>query len=126
MQLFRFALVGGIVALTYIALYLLFLAVGMPQIAANACAFLLAIAVQYVGQGRFTFGKRLKDREQGLRFVVMVSLGLLTAALITGWIAKIVGLSDAIAALIVTVVLPVQNYLIMSNWVFKNPDEQLG
>lgn len=119
MQFLRFAIVGSLVALTYILLYLAFLALGMPQLPANALAFLTAVGLQYAGQSWFTFGKPMKDRAQGFRFGVMIGLGLLTAGIITGIFAPAFNLSDAIAAVIVTVVLPFQNYLIMSIWVFK-------
>ena len=119
MQFLRFAIVGSLVALTYILLYLTCLALGMPQMPANALAFLTAVGLQYAGQSWFTFGKPMKDRAQGFRFGVMIGLGLLTAAVITGFVAPTFNLSDAIAAIIVTVVLPFQNYLIMSSWVFK-------
>ncbi len=122
MQFVRFAIVGVLVALSYIGLYLMFLALGVPQVLANAAAFLLAIMIQYIGQGRFTFGKTLRDRDQALRFVAMVGLGLLTAAIITGLIAPVTGLADWLAAAAVAVVLPIQNYIFMSNWVFKKPE----
>jgi len=118
MQFVRFAFIGGLVAVTYLLLYLLFLSLGFAQLLSNALAFLIAVAVQYIGQSMFTFGKGLKDRVQGIRFVTMIGLGLLTATLITSFIAPYFGLRDAVAGVIVTLVLPLQNYLIMSRWVF--------
>ena len=109
MQMVRFAIVGGLVALSYILLYLGFLALGMAQPFANGIAFLLAVAFQYAGQSLFTFGKPMRDRAQGGRFLVMIGLGLLTAAIVTGVIAPKFELSDAIAALAVTLILPIQN-----------------
>jgi|TARA_B110000879_G_scaffold26296_1_gene35576 putative flippase GtrA len=58
MQLFRFAIVGALVALVYVLAYVALLSLGMNQPLANAIAFLAAIALQYVGQASFTFGKR--------------------------------------------------------------------
>lgn len=121
MQIMRFALVGVTVALVYISLYVGLLALGIPQVISNALAFMIAIGVQYIGQGRFTFGQKLKDRDQATRFIVMVGLGLLTASIITGLLAPAIELDDWIAAAIVTVVLPIQNYLFMAGWVFKKP-----
>ena len=68
MQLFRFAIVGALVALVYVLAYIALLSLGMNQPLANAVAFLGAIALQYVGQASFTFGKRINDRAQMVRF----------------------------------------------------------
>jgi len=114
----RFACVGASVAALYIVLYLLFLHVGWAQWIANGVAFLLAVAVQYVGQAGITFKARINDRAQVLRFAVMIGLGLLTSAGITGLLAPMMGLADWLAAGIVTLVLPIQNYVILSRWVF--------
>ena len=126
MQLLRFALVGGLVALAYVAGYLLLLALSVPQMLANGAAFLAAVALQYVGQAGFTFRRKLADRAQVLRFIVMIGLGLMTAALITGWLAAPLGLPDWAAALAVALILPVQNYIFMTLWVFTKPRSTVG
>ncbi|WP_299957054.1 GtrA family protein [uncultured Roseobacter sp.] len=120
MHVVRFALIGGLVALTYFLLYLAFLQLGMARGVANGLAFLLAICLQYVGQAGFTFGRRLDDPQQVLRFVVMVGTGLVVSGLITGVIFPALGIADWIAAATVTVVLPVQNYVFMTVWVFAS------
>jgi len=119
MQLLRFAIVGGLVAASYIAFYLVLLSMSVAQPLANATAFLLAVALQYVGQASFTFRQQLADRDQIVRFVCMIGLGLATSAVITGILAPLLRLGDLVAALVVTVVLPVQNYLLLSAWVFQ-------
>jgi putative flippase GtrA len=126
MQLVRFAIVGAVVALAYMAGYLALLALAVPQPLANAVAFLAAVALQYVGQAGFTFRRPVRDRAQALRFAAMVGLGLMTAAIITGWAGPQLGLSDWMAALAVTLILPVQNYVFMSAWVFSRPGHALG
>ena len=117
-RMIRFACVGASVAALYILLYLVFLHIGWAQWVANGVAFLLAVSVQYVGQAGVTFKARINDRAQVLRFAVMIGLGLLTSAGITGLLAPILGLADWLAAGIVTLVLPIQNYVILSRWVF--------
>ncbi|WP_108814384.1 GtrA family protein [Loktanella sp. Alg231-35] len=114
----RFALVGVSIAILYVLLYLTFLQLGMPQGRANALAFVIAVVVQYAGQARFTFGKQLANPTQILRFGVMTGLGFITSALITGYIAPMFALDNWIAAVAVTLILPVQNYILMSLWVF--------
>lgn len=119
-QLMRFALVGALVAGLYLLLYLTFLRLGITQVLANALAFLIAVGLQYLGQARFTFRRRLADRPQIFRFAVMITTGLIVSALITGT-APAWGLAPAAAALIVMLWLPLQNYALMSLWVFWKP-----
>ena len=117
----RFALVGILVAALYVLLYLGFLAAGLPRWAANTLAFVLAIIAQYGGQAQFTFRKRLNDGGQLLRFGVMTGLGFVTSALITGVLAPAAALDDWVAAVAVTLILPVQNFILMTLWVFHTP-----
>lgn len=116
--LLRFALVGAAVAALYLLLYAGFLAFGVAQLLANALAFLTAVAVQYLGQAGVTFDAPWRDGAQAGRFGVMIGLGLATSTIITGIIGPSLGLSTPAAAIAVTLVLPVQNFLIMSRWVF--------
>ncbi|NNE51438.1 MAG: GtrA family protein [Sulfitobacter sp.] len=120
----RFALVGVGVAGLYVLAYLVLLHLGVAQALANALAFGLAVAVQYIGQAAFTFDRKLADSWQFLRFSVMIGLGFLTSALVTGWIGPHLGLSDGVSALMVTVILPLQNFILMSLWVFGRDPNQ--
>ena len=119
MQLARFALVGTTVALVYVAGYLLLLEVGINQPLANALAYLIAILAQYLGQAAYTFDKPINDRTQIGRFIVMTGLGFLTAAAITGQIGPFLNASNWAAAVVVILILPIQNYIIMTLWVFS-------
>lgn len=124
-RLFRFALVGTAVAVLYILLYAGFMALGMPQAIANALAFLVAVAVQYLGQAGLTFDAPWRDRTQALRFAAMIGLGLLTSALITGALGPAFGWHALVSAAVVTLVLPIQNFVIMSRWVFSRRRDQM-
>lgn len=115
----RFAVVGASVAAIYILLYLGLQAQGLARPVANIAAFLFAVAVQYVGQTLFTFRRRLAVPAQMSRFIGMILLGLLVSALITGRLGPALGWPDWLAAAVVTVVLPVQNYLILKIWVYS-------
>ena len=120
-SLLRFALVGAAVALAYVALYLLLLQAGLGRGLANALAFGLAVAGQYLGQTLFTFRRPLNAPRQVLRFAAMIGLGLVSSAAITGALAPALGLPDPVAALAVTVILPIQNYILMKAWVYAAP-----
>ncbi len=124
-RIIRFALVGTTVAALYILLYAGFLALGLAQVLANALAFLMAVAVQYLGQAGFTFDAPWRDSAQALRFIAMIGLGLLTSALITGALGPALGWHTLISAAVVTLVLPVQNFVIMSRWVFSDRCEPM-
>ncbi|MEO5619445.1 MAG: GtrA family protein [Cypionkella sp.] len=117
---FRFALVGIAVAALYVALYLAFQRLGLGRGAANLLAFGLAVLAQYVAQARFTYRKPLAHGAQILRFAVMIGAGLATSALITSVFAPGIGFSDALAAVLVACVLPLQNFILMTLWVFSN------
>lgn len=108
-------------AICYIGLYLALIAIGMPKFAANGVAFFLAILFQYAAQAAFTFQRPLGQKTQMVRFAVMVSLGFVTSAIITGPVAVALGLPDWQAALAVTILLPVQNFFLMKLWVFAAP-----
>ncbi len=117
-RIMRFAIIGVAIAVLYMLLYLAFLQIGMSLMAANALAFGIAVAAQYAGQARYTFERQLADPAQVLRFGVMTGCGFATSALVTGLLAPMLGMDNWIAALVVMLVLPVQNFIIMALWVF--------
>jgi len=117
-QIIRFAMVGTGVAVTYVLLYLAFLELGISQMIANIVAFLIAVIVQYLGQTIFTFHKPLGLPDQVIRFICTIGLGLLVSALITGFFGPSMGWPDWISAALVTIILPVQNFLFFKIWVF--------
>jgi putative flippase GtrA len=118
MQIVRFAIVGAAVAALYVALFTGFLALGLPRSAANGLAFGIAVAVQYAAQTLWTFGKPLAVPDQLFRFLCTIGLGYAVSVLITAVIGPLAGWADWVAAAAVTVVLPVQNYVIFRIWVF--------
>jgi len=123
-QFLRFAIVGAGVAALYVCIYLVFLALSLDQLLANFLAFLIAVSVQYVGQTWWTFRKPLGCPDQIIRFACTIGLGYLSSASITGLLGPALGWSDIVSAIVVTVILPVQNYLIFRVWVFAEPGNQ--
>jgi putative flippase GtrA len=119
-RVFSFAFIGILIALLYIGLYLAFLSLGLRPGAANGLAFGLAVVTQYIGQARFTFRRQVNDTRQMLRFGLMIAGGAATSTLITGVMAPSFMLPPLAAAVIVTLILPVQNFILMSLWVFSN------
>lgn len=121
-QLCSFALVGGTTAGVYVTLYLILLHAGLLQEFANALAFGCAVILQYVGQARLTFRKQINSPKQMMRFGLMITGGAVTSSLITGVAAPYFTLPPWAAAVIVTLALPVQNFLFMNLWVFAKPN----
>ena len=124
-EVLRFVLVGGAITGFYVVAYTALSALGLSAALANSIAFGSAIGLQYVGQTIFTFRRDLMDAAQAVRFGIMVGLGYLMSAIITGLIAPAFGWPAAIAAIFVAIVLPIQNFIFMKLWVFtQQPYEQ--
>jgi len=119
---FRFAVVGTIVAACYVILYLTLLAMGLSQPFANIVAFLTAVAIQYVGQALWTFRRSLAIPRQIGRFLGTIGLGLVVSALITSVLGPSFGWSSWVSAVLVTLVLPVQNFIFFRIWVFTETE----
>lgn len=119
----RFAVVGVGVAAIYLGLYLALLALDFRAPTANLLAFLVAVVIQYIGQTMWTFRRPLALPDQLGRFLFTITFGLLSSGLITGYLGPVLGWSNWISAAIVTVVLPVQNYLFFKAWVFAGKTE---
>ncbi|MBL4750896.1 MAG: GtrA family protein [Amylibacter sp.] len=117
-QILKFAVVGVTVALCYVLLYLGFMAIGFSQPVANGFAFIIAVIVQYFGQTLWTFRRPLNVPDQIMRFTCVISLGLVVSAAITGLIGPAFGWADWLSPIVVTIILPIQNYLLFKIWVF--------
>lgn len=122
-QILRFSVVGATVAGLYVLGYPALLAAGMAQAPANALAFAAAVAVQYVLQTWWTFRRPLGLPDQMARFACTIAAGFAVSALITGVIGPALGWADWLSAAAVTVILPVQNFIIFRLWVYAAAGE---
>jgi putative flippase GtrA len=122
-QILRFSVVGATVAGLYVLGYPALLAAGMAQAPANALAFAAAVAVQYVLQTWWTFRRPLGLPDQMARFTCAIAAGFAVSALITGVIGPALGWADWLSAAAVTVILPVQNFIIFRLWVYAAAGE---
>ena len=120
-QLLRYAIVGGSVAVFYVVLYAILMQLGVTQVVANALAFAAAIVVQYLGQAVFTFRRDWAEPGQALRFAVMIGVGFVASAVITGMVGPAFGMPPWTAAAIAAIWLPIQNFIFMKLWVFAAP-----
>ncbi|UWQ55773.1 GtrA family protein [Leisingera caerulea] len=117
-QILRFSIVGATVAVLYVLGYTALLTAGMVQAPANALAFAGAVAVQYVLQTWWTFRRPLGLPDQMVRFACTIAAGFAVSALITGIIGPALDWADWLSAAAVTVILPVQNFIIFRLWVY--------
>ena len=120
----RFAAIGAGVAAFYVVGFAALSAAGMSAYLANTIAFFAATALQYAGQGAFTFRRRLVDVAQAARFVAMTGTGYLVAVAVTAGAGPALGWAPWQAALVVALWLPIQNYVFMKLWVFAYPNNE--
>ncbi|MBY6136107.1 GtrA family protein [Nocardioides marinus] len=118
-QILRFATVGVCVAAFYVLGYSMLLSAGMSPLPANILAFVAAVIAQYVLQTSWTFRRSLGLPDQMLRFACTVAAGLAVSTLVTWAVGPALGWAPWVAAAVVAVLLPVQNYVIFRLWVYS-------
>ncbi|MEO0995549.1 MAG: GtrA family protein [Pseudomonadota bacterium] len=118
-RVLRFAVVGVTVSALYAGLYALFRWAEMTPGIASPLAFGLAVIWQYIAQSLWTFSAGIASGSQAARFVATVSMGAITAALVSGLIAPAIGAPEAVAILAVMGLTAAQNYLFFRLWVYR-------
>lgn len=117
-QLFRFAVIGVLVAAIYVVGFTALEQMGTTALVANLVAFAVAVAFQYVGQTLWTFRRELGDRQQGARFATTIGLGVVYSSALTSLVGPALGWRPWVSAAIVAVTLPVINYISFRLWVY--------
>lgn len=118
-RIVRFAIVGVAVAAVYAILFFLFREIGLARWVSSVLAFGSAVAFQYLAQTVFTFRASLNAQGQLPRFLVTIGFGLAISTLITSIVGPALDWPEAISVLVVTVVLPVTNFLLFRLWVYR-------
>ena len=116
----RFCIVGGAATLVYYFSGLFFVSLlGLPVLAGNALAYLVAFVVSYLGQCLWTFRAEGSHRAMLPRFAATQALGLaLNSGII--WLLMAVGMSYAVAMWVAIAAVPVAVYFICKLWVFRS------
>ena len=118
----RFALIGAMTAAIYFVLSELFQDVlGWHLMWASATAFTLAVVFQYVGHGAFTFGRRLREVAQIIRFSITVGIGLVLSILLVA-LGEQWQVAREVVLLTVMIVATLTNWLVFRWWVFVSED----
>ncbi|MEO0864448.1 MAG: GtrA family protein [Pseudomonadota bacterium] len=118
-RLFRFGVIGFLVAVVYVTLYTAFVHFGVEPLTGNTVAYMLAVLVQYVGQTLWTFRRALWDGQQSFRFGVTIGIGLIYSGILAGEIGPMLGWQPWVSAGLVAVTLPVLNYVSFKLWVYR-------
>lgn len=119
----RFIVMGMVNTVVYVGLFIGLREADITPFLANLLAFTTAVCVQYVGQSLFTFRTRLKDFGQILRFAVMIGAGLGASSVLATFVGPLMLWPSWLVALVVTVWLPVQNFILMRVWVYGTESE---
>ena len=116
----RFCIVGGAASLVYFGCGLFFVnLLGLPVLAGNALAYLVAFVVSYLGQSLWTFRAEGSHRAMLPRFAATQGLGLaLNSGII--WLLMAAGMSYAVAMWVAIAAVPVAVYYICQLWVFRS------
>ena len=116
----RFCIVGGAASLVYFGCGLFFVnLLGLPVLAGNALAYLVAFVVSYLGQCLWTFRAEGSHRAMLPRFAATQALGLaLNSGII--WLLMAAGMSYAVAMWVAIAAVPVAVYFICKLWVFRS------
>jgi len=119
-RIFRFGLIG----LAATAVYAVVAAAGneiflVPAIAASIIGQAAATSVSYFGHSSFSFQVKTSHRDFLWRFLVISALTFGLNIIVTWLIVDVAKLSPRIAIAVVTVLVPLVNYLCNRFWVFR-------
>jgi putative flippase GtrA len=91
---------------------------GIPPVAASVLGQVVSTFVSYFGHALFSFRVEPSHRLYLLRFLLISVLTFAPNVIVTWLIADALGLSPRIAIAVVTVLIPITNYLANRFWVF--------
>jgi len=82
-------------------------------------SFIIAVVVQYFAHSKLTFRTRALVGGQAVRFSLAVTIGFIISISIIA-LAPLFQISDFFASVIVTLLLPVVNFVLFKFWAFDN------
>lgn len=119
-RIFRFGIVGIAATVTYACAT--FAAVewfAFSPVIASILGQLIAGGVSYFGHALYSFRVRSDNGVFRRRFVVIAIVTFATNGLVTWLLTDVMGVSYRISIAIVTVLIPITNYLANRLWVFQ-------
>lgn len=122
-RLLRYAVTGGLSALTHVGTLTVLVETGIAgPVLASGIGFVLSVVVSYTLQKAWVFGSRAAHRATLPRFLVVcgVALGLNTVVLTLG--TEVLSIHYVPVQVVALVLIPLSNYLINAAWTFREPD----
>ncbi|MDA0182389.1 GtrA family protein [Solirubrobacter phytolaccae] len=121
----RFAIVGGLAAVTYFVLSLGLATAGLAIQLAMVIAYPAALLVHFSGQRWFAFasaeGFALAWRQQAGRYITIGVIQLALSLLITTFVPSLIGVDERIVYAVATVALTTATYILLRLHVFHSP-----
>jgi putative flippase GtrA len=119
----RYASAGGLVALVYLAIPVgLNGILGVPLEAAIPLAYVIAVTLHFNLQRHFVFRRvtpfALSRRQQILRYVLMGAIQYPITAVATALLPKLLGFSERVTFVVVTVVMSLTFFLVLRTHIF--------
>jgi putative flippase GtrA len=119
-KLLRYGGVGGVVTILYSGLTGLFVELlNAPAIFASIGAFLLVLPAAYWGHREVSFRDNARGDCQLRRFVITMSAAFLASSLSVLILVNGLGAHYGFALLVTMVMVPLVNFLILDQWVFR-------
>jgi len=124
LQFSRFSVVGGLATLSHVSTYVALGGVaGLPPVIANLLAFVLALALSYLGHGFWTFAGAARAprgvHARVVRFVIVALLGLSMNTLFVVLIVDLFRGSYLYATPLMAGVTPLALFALNRRWVFS-------
>ena len=119
--MFRYAGVGGIVAILYMLLTTVFIKFAETRpLYASVGAFLLTVPVAYLGHKHLSFRSRGSHQREFARFVAtMISAFIISTAVMLCLVERS-GWHYGIGLLITSMLVPLANFIVLFFWVFRD------
>jgi len=126
-RLFRFGIVGVLATLTYASMAVISVEwLKIPPVPASVLSQIVAGVVSFVGHALFSFRVSGDYRVFAGRFVAIALLTVAMNACVTWLLTDVMNISHRITIAIVTVLIPVTNYICNRFWVFHPGLPQQG
>ncbi|MEL7605887.1 MAG: GtrA family protein [Sedimentibacter saalensis] len=114
----KFGIVGVLNTVISLAVYNIFLLLGLHFLIANAIGYLAGIFNGYVLSSKFVFKAKM-DTNKGSKFVITYLSSFFIGSLILYFLVEFIKVPEEIAPIFVTVFNLFYNYIINKIWTFK-------
>lgn len=119
-RLLRYAVSGGLSALTHLGTLTLLVETGSARpVLASTIGFALSIVVSYLLQKQWVFASATRHRTAAPKFLVATAVGFTLNAVVLTIGTEVLSLNYLLVQAVALVLIPISNYLINSFWTFR-------